>query len=52
VRHGRAELTPVEVGHSNGRETVVIRGLAVGEEVVIQASDKVADGAKIPTRGR
>ena len=47
---GRARLTPVKVGHSNGRETEVLSGLNVGDAVVVHASDKVADGVRIKLR--
>ena len=46
-------LTPVEVGHSNGRETEIISGIAAGDSIVIHASDKVSDGVRItPRRGQ
>ena len=52
VRDGRAKLTRVEVGHSNGRETEILRGLGAGGEVVIHPSDKVADGVAVTVRDR
>ena len=47
---GRARLTPVTAGHSNGRETEVLSGLNMGDAVVLHASDKVADGVRIKLR--
>jgi HlyD family secretion protein len=47
---GRARLTPVKVGHSNGREVEVLSGIEVGDAVVLHASDKVADGVRIKLR--
>jgi HlyD family secretion protein len=47
---GRARLTRVMIGHSNGRETEIVGGLASGDAVVIHASDKVADGVRIKLR--
>jgi HlyD family secretion protein len=52
VRDGRARLTRVEVGHGNGRETEIRRGLVAGSEVVIHPSDKVADGVAVRVRDR
>src|SRR5688572_22068412 len=49
---GRARLTRVKVGHSNGRETEIVGGLASGEAVVIHASDKVGDGVRIKLRAK
>lgn len=50
VREGRARLTPVEIGHGNDREVEVVLGLKPGDEVVVHASDKVADGVAIRRR--
>jgi HlyD family secretion protein len=47
---GRARLTPVKVGHSNGREVEILSGLNVGDAVVVHASDKVAAGVRIKLR--
>ena len=52
VRDGRVRLTRVEVGHGNGRETEIRRGLVAGSEVVIHPSDKVADGVAVTVRDR
>jgi HlyD family secretion protein len=52
VRDGRARLTRVEVGHSNGKETEIRGGLGAGSEAVIHPSDKVADGVAITVRDR
>lgn len=52
ARNGRARLTTVEIGHTNGREAEIVAGLAAGDEVVIHASDKVADGVAIELRRR
>jgi len=49
-RDGRARLTPVDVGQSNGRETELLGGLALGDEVIVHPSDKVADGVAIAVR--
>ena len=52
ARYGRAQLTTVKIGHSSGRETEIVGGLAAGDDVVVHASDKVADGVAIQLRAR
>jgi HlyD family secretion protein len=52
AREGRARLTHVTVGHTDGRETEIVDGLGVGDEVVVHPSDRVADRAKITVRTR
>lgn len=52
IRNGRARLARVEVGHSTGREAEIYRGLAVGDEVVLHPSDKVAEGVAVTIRPR
>jgi HlyD family secretion protein len=47
VRDGRARLVTVEVGRSDGTWTVIERGLASGDLVVIQPSDEVRDGTRV-----
>lgn len=52
AREGRARLTAVQVGHSDGREMEITGGLAEGDEVVVHASDKVGDGVKVAVRAQ
>ncbi|HTO02108.1 MAG TPA: HlyD family efflux transporter periplasmic adaptor subunit [Opitutus sp.] len=52
AKNGRAQLTTVEVGESNGRETQIVGGLVEGADVVVHPSDKVADGLRITERIR
>ena len=47
VRDGRARLARVTVGRSDGTRSVVERGLAEGEEVVVQPSDALQDGSGV-----
>jgi HlyD family secretion protein len=47
VRDGRATLTPVTVGRTDGTRTVVERGLMDGDVVITQPADSVADGTRI-----
>lgn len=50
VRDGRARLTAVTAGRSNGTETEVLAGIAAGERVVMHPSDRVTDGARVTRR--
>jgi HlyD family secretion protein len=50
VRDGRARLTPVEAGRSNGVETEALSGLVPGEQVVLHPSDGVKDGVRVVGR--
>jgi HlyD family secretion protein len=49
-RDGRATLTSVTVGHTNGLEAEVLSGLNSGERVVLHPSDRVKDGVKLVGR--
>jgi HlyD family secretion protein len=50
VRDGRAALTDVTVGRTNGLETEVTGGLAEGDTVVLHPSDRVKDGVRVARR--
>jgi HlyD family secretion protein len=50
VRGGRARLTAVEVGHSNGAEAEVRAGLEPGAHVVLHPSDRIKDGGRVAGR--
>lgn len=47
IRDGRAHLTLVTAGPSDRTRTVVEKGLAEGQAVVIQPSDLLSDGARV-----
>ena len=47
ARDGRARLTPVTPGPSDSSRTAVSEGLSEAEEVVVQPSDVLRDGARI-----
>jgi HlyD family secretion protein len=47
VRDGRARQVFVDLGETDGRLTVVARGLAEGEVVIAQPTDAVMDGARV-----
>lgn len=47
VKEGRAQLREVEVGHRNGLEAEILKGLDEGEQVIVHPGDKVKDGVRI-----
>ena len=47
---GRARATLVVIGHRNSRIAEVISGLSANDRVVLHASDRVTDGARIAQR--
>jgi HlyD family secretion protein len=49
-RDGRAALTAIEAGHSDGRFTEVLSGLAAGDEVLLHPPDTVSDGTPVVKR--
>ena len=50
ARDGRARLQPVAVGHMNGIDAEVLKGLSAGDRVVVHPSDRVSDGAGVEPR--
>jgi HlyD family secretion protein len=46
----RATLRQVELGLENGLEAEIVRGLAEGDEVVLQPGDRVTDGTRVRPR--
>ncbi len=48
---GRARLTQVEVGHTNGRVAEILSGIEPGAQVVLHPSDRITEGARIAARG-
>jgi HlyD family secretion protein len=50
LRDGRAAITPVTVGRSNGLEAEVLAGLGPSERVVLHPSDRVKAGVRIAGR--
>ena len=44
-----ARLTPVEVGHSDGRFSQILSGLVVGDKVLLHPPDTVVDGSAVST---
>ena len=49
-RDGKARLTGIEAGHSDGRFTEIISGLEPGDEVLLHPPDTVKDGSAVRKR--
>jgi HlyD family secretion protein len=47
VRHDRAQLVPVQAGHSSGTEIEILEGLQEGDEVILYPGDRVKDGQRV-----
>lgn len=47
VEGGRARLTTVAVGHSNGLQTEIVSGVPEGAAVIVYPGDRVADGIRV-----
>ena len=47
---GRARIVEISIGHRNNRVAEVLSGLLPGDRVVLHASDRVSDGARIAAR--
>jgi HlyD family secretion protein len=47
---GKARLTAVTVGHTNGLETQILDGLKEGDQVVVHPSDMIRDGVALAAR--
>lgn len=50
IQDGRAVLTSVEVGQSDGIHVEIIDGVAEGEVVIVHPSDAISDGAAVEIR--
>ncbi len=48
--NGKAKLTSIEAGHSDGRYTEILSGLNAGQEVLLHPPDTVKDGTSITKR--
>lgn len=51
-KDGQARLTAIEAGHSDGRFTEILSGLAAGDEVLLHPPDTVKDGSAVVKRER
>jgi HlyD family secretion protein len=52
ITNGRARLTHVEIGHSNGMEVEILGGLSENDQIVAYPSDQVSDGTRVSPRRR
>lgn len=50
VVDGRARQQPVEIGHRNGLEAEVLKGLSEQDTVIVHPSDRIADGVQVSVR--
>jgi HlyD family secretion protein len=50
VVEGRAQRTPVEVGHQTGQEAEIVTGVAVGDRVIVHPGDALKHGARVRSR--
>jgi HlyD family secretion protein len=49
-RDGMAQLTTLEVGHTDGRSTEIISGLRAGDEVLLHPPDTIKDKTRVKKR--
>ncbi|AWN49584.1 multidrug transporter subunit MdtA [Methylobacterium terrae] len=47
----KVAVRPIEIGESDGVRTVVTKGLAVGDRVVVDGTDRLKDGAQVRVTG-
>jgi HlyD family secretion protein len=47
VSDGRAHVTPVAIGRTDGRNTVIDQGLSAGQMVITQPADAIVDGTRV-----
>ncbi len=50
VVNGQARQQPVEIGHRNGLEAEVLKGLSERDTVIVHPSDRIADGVSVSVR--
>lgn len=49
-RDGKARTTTVEVGHTDGRMSEVLKGITLGDQVLLHPPDTVKDGVEVVKR--
>lgn len=49
-QNGKARLTAIEAGHSDGRFTEILSGLQAGDQVLLHPPDTVKDGSAVTER--
>jgi HlyD family secretion protein len=50
VEAGRAVLTPIEIGRTNGTDAQILSGLEPGANLVLYPSDRISDGVRVAAR--
>lgn len=48
--NGTMELRPVEKGESEGGKTAITRGLAIGEQVVVDGAERLREGSRVQVK--
>ena len=51
VESERARLTPVEIGHDNGRHAQILSGIDAAETVILYPGEQIEDGVHVSRRG-
>jgi HlyD family secretion protein len=51
VESERARLTPVEIGHDNGRHAQILSGIDAAETVILYPGEQIEDGVHVRRRG-
>lgn len=49
-RQGRAQTIAVDIGHTDGRMSEVLKGLTIGDQVLLHPPDTVKDGSEVKQR--
>lgn len=50
VENGRARLTTIEIGQSNGLDTEITSGLSEGDDIILYPGNRLADGTGVKAR--
>jgi HlyD family secretion protein len=50
VVNGRAQRTPVEVGHQTGQEAEITAGMSAGDQVIVHPGDALKHGSRVRPR--
>ena len=50
AQEGRAQLRQIEIGHRNQNEVEIVKGLDVGEEVILHPSNQLRNGIRVKSR--
>ena len=50
VRHGRARIALVKIGHRNSRMAEILSGVAEGDRLVLHPSDRIKEGVAVSER--